>query len=114
LPRPAARFDLVLEFLPRDGGLNLALEYNTDLFEPATIERLAGYLQTVLAGIVADPARPVGELPLLPATGRDEVLHRWNDTAHPVPAGTVAELFAAQARRTPAAPAVVADGESVS
>jgi len=42
LPRPRARFDLVFEFVPRDGGLVMALEYNTDLFDASTIYRIAG------------------------------------------------------------------------
>ncbi|MCU1450867.1 MAG: non-ribosomal peptide synthetase, partial [Acidimicrobiales bacterium] len=45
LPRPSARFDLVVEFWPRNDSLNLAIEYNTDLFDPATIERMVGHLQ---------------------------------------------------------------------
>jgi amino acid adenylation domain-containing protein/non-ribosomal peptide synthase protein (TIGR01720 family) len=55
LPRPAARFDLVVEFWPRAGGLDLTLEYNTDLFDRGTIERIAGEIEELLAAILADP-----------------------------------------------------------
>ncbi|OLB76499.1 MAG: hypothetical protein AUI14_18585 [Actinobacteria bacterium 13_2_20CM_2_71_6] len=110
LPRPSARFDLVLEFLPRGDGLNLTVEYNTDLFDPATIERLAGCFETLLAGIATDPDRPLGELPLLAGAERDRVLSKWNGTAHPTPDSTVPALFAEQVRRTPDAVAVVSDG----
>src|SRR5205807_5608804 len=54
LPRPSSRFDLVVEFLPRGDSLNLTIEYNTDLFDAATIERMAEHLQVLLAGIAAE------------------------------------------------------------
>jgi hypothetical protein len=63
LPRTSARFDLVVEFLPRDGWLNLAIEYNTDLFDASTIERMARQLHTLLAGIATNPDQPLAELP---------------------------------------------------
>ncbi|MEU5692152.1 amino acid adenylation domain-containing protein [Actinosynnema sp. NPDC020468] len=59
LPRPNARFDLVVEFRPREDDLVLTVEYNTDLFEPATVDGLADDLTAVLTGIVADPDRPL-------------------------------------------------------
>ncbi|MGC9671571.1 amino acid adenylation domain-containing protein, partial [Planosporangium sp. 12N6] len=114
LPRPSARFDLVVEFLPRDGGLNLAIEYNTDLFDAATVERLAGHLEVLLAGIAADPDRPVAELPLLTPAERRRVLVEYNDTARPVPETVLPALFEAQAAGTPDAVAVVHDGVTLS
>ncbi|HEY6498150.1 MAG TPA: amino acid adenylation domain-containing protein, partial [Streptosporangiaceae bacterium] len=81
-----------------------------DLFDAATIERMAGHLQVLLAAIAADPGRPAGALPLLTPAEREQVLTRWNDTARPVPAATLDDLFTAQARRTPHAPAVTWDG----
>ncbi|WP_285742219.1 non-ribosomal peptide synthetase [Lentzea sp. NBRC 105346] len=57
LPRPAARFDLVADFWPRAEGLTLALEYNTDLFEASTVERMAADLLELCEAIVADPDR---------------------------------------------------------
>ncbi|HEY2725450.1 MAG TPA: condensation domain-containing protein, partial [Pseudonocardiaceae bacterium] len=62
LPRPGARFDLVVEFWPRGDCLDLAIEYNTDLFDPATVERLAAALDALLGAVVAEPDRAVSEL----------------------------------------------------
>ncbi|KAA2257273.1 amino acid adenylation domain-containing protein [Solihabitans fulvus] len=62
LPRPAARFDLVLEFWPRDGELDLAVEYNTDLFDAATIDDLARNLAKLLAAIADTPDSPLAAL----------------------------------------------------
>jgi amino acid adenylation domain-containing protein/non-ribosomal peptide synthase protein (TIGR01720 family) len=62
LPRPYARFDLVVEFVPRGDAMTMVIEYNSDLFESGTIARLAGHLETLLAGIAADPHQPVSAL----------------------------------------------------
>ncbi|HEX6346257.1 amino acid adenylation domain-containing protein [Umezawaea sp.] len=112
LPRPSARFELLVEFWPRDGSLDLSVEYNTDLWDAATVERMAGHLRVLLEAVAADPGRPVGELPLL---GPDErrVLAEWNDTRHDRPPATITSLFAEQVRRTPDARAVVADGTAL-
>ncbi|MFC5687627.1 non-ribosomal peptide synthase/polyketide synthase [Amycolatopsis mediterranei] len=114
LPQPAtaANFDLTLEFQPDGGVLRAALTYNTDLFDAATIDRLATHLGVLLAGVADDPDRPLARLPLIGAAERELVLGTWNDTAVPVEPHTLPELVAARARRTPDAPAVIA-GESL-
>ncbi|HVA92130.1 MAG TPA: amino acid adenylation domain-containing protein, partial [Chloroflexota bacterium] len=84
------------------------LEYNTDLFEPTTIERLRGHFLTLLAAVTADPARSLSTLPLLTAAERRQMVGEWNATAACYPADQcVHELFAAQAARTPDAVALV-------
>ena len=52
-------FDLSLYLRERDGKLVGFFEYNTDLFEPQTIERMIGHFETLLEGIVADPEQPI-------------------------------------------------------
>ncbi|MCP4659060.1 MAG: amino acid adenylation domain-containing protein, partial [bacterium] len=101
-----AKFDLSL-FLDNDetaGGL----EYNTDLFDATTMERLVAHFERLLGAIVEDPERRLGELALLSAAEMHQLLVAWNDTdaAHP-PAAGVHDLFAAQAARTPEAVALV-------
>ncbi len=63
LPRPSARFDLVVEFWPRHDDLDLVVEYNTDLFDTDTIERLAAHLELLLRNVTTDPDRPIDVLP---------------------------------------------------
>jgi amino acid adenylation domain-containing protein/non-ribosomal peptide synthase protein (TIGR01720 family) len=106
LPRPAATSDLVLEFIPRAGGLVLALEHNTDLFDPDTIERLAGHVELLLGAIADGPGRAVADLELLTPAERRKVLVEWNDTGREVVPRTLAELFEAQLVRNPDAPAL--------
>jgi amino acid adenylation domain-containing protein/non-ribosomal peptide synthase protein (TIGR01720 family) len=103
------KVDLTLIMNERDGNLRGFLEYSTDLFDLATVERLVGHFRVLLEGIVADAARPLAALPLLPAEERRRLLVAWNDTAASFPAGeTIASMFEATAARTPDAIALVA------
>ncbi|HOR01588.1 MAG TPA: amino acid adenylation domain-containing protein, partial [Anaerolineae bacterium] len=113
--RGTAKFDLLLAMVEEDGRLRGTLEYNTDLYDAATIERLLGHWQALLEGIVADPDRPLSALLLLDEAERRQVLVEWNDTAGALPAAPcVHELFEAQAARTPDAVALACGGERLS
>ncbi|MFL6140895.1 MAG: non-ribosomal peptide synthase/polyketide synthase [Labedaea sp.] len=107
IARSKAIFDLSLDFTERDGAIGCVLEYDTDLFDLDTVRRIGAHLTVLLAGIVADPDRPVGALPLLAEPELRRVITEWNDTALPVPAATFPELLAAQVARTPDATALV-------
>ena len=63
-----------------DGGLDGVLDYSLDLFEPATVQRMAEHYQALLAAVVADPAQPVMQIPLLSAAQRQQLLVAWNQT----------------------------------
>ncbi|HSV65773.1 MAG TPA: amino acid adenylation domain-containing protein, partial [Mycobacteriales bacterium] len=108
LTRQAANFDLSVEFQQLgDGGLAGLLEYSTDLFDVGTIERMAGHLGVLLAGVAADPDRPLADVPLLTEVERYCVLEEWNDTVLEVPGLTFPAVFEAQVRSTPEATALV-------
>ncbi len=106
-----AQFDLYLELYEAADGLRGRLKYNTDLFEPGTIARMAEQFQTLLAGIVAKPDTSIERLPLLTPGQRQQMLDRHRHTA-PFPAErTLHGWFAEQAARTPDRPALV-DGDA--
>ena len=90
-----ARFDLEMHLWTQpDAGLRGSVVYSTDLFEAATIERLLGHFETLLAGIVADPDQRVVELPLLSDGGASAVAggverHGPRLSARPVRASVV-------------------------
>ncbi|MFD7665829.1 amino acid adenylation domain-containing protein [Streptomyces sp. NPDC059788] len=111
----AAKFDLnfaVEERYGADGGpagLRAGLEYRTDLFEPGTAQLLVRRLARLLAEIAGHPDRRIGDFGILDEDERQRVLVTWNDTAREVPEGGLAQLFAAQAERTPDAVAVTGD-----
>jgi amino acid adenylation domain-containing protein len=111
LDQRAAMFDLVLMVVEASGVPFASLQYNTDLFEQATIRRMAGHFRTLLEGIVDDPGRRLADLPLLTeAEQRQLGVERTHmpQAIHPGPC--VHELFEAQAGRTPDAVAVVHAG----
>ena len=107
-------FDLSLYLRERDGKLIGFFEYNTDLFEPSTIERMIGHFETLLEGIVADPEQPISTLPLLTEAERHQLLVEWNDTTADYPKDScIHELFEAQVERTPEAIAVQFEGKQL-
>ncbi|MCB0167234.1 MAG: amino acid adenylation domain-containing protein, partial [Anaerolineae bacterium] len=107
-PLNFTHFDLSLNLLDLTGELALDWQYNTDLFEPATIERISIYFETLLAGIVANPTQSLLELPLLPPMERHRILVDWNDTkTEYVQDKCLHQLFESQVEQTPDAVAVV-------
>ncbi|CAM3627150.1 non-ribosomal peptide synthase/polyketide synthase [Kibdelosporangium persicum] len=87
--------------------LRLELEYDPDLFDSTTIERMVGHLDVLLAGVADRPESPLRELPLLTARESHRLLIEWNDTARDVPSVTFPEMFEQQVARTPHETALV-------
>jgi len=106
-----AQFDLTL-FAAEEagGGLGLSLEYNADLFDDGTAERMLGHFQTLLAGAVAAQEAPFWSLSLLSESERGQFFQGWDDTRREYPGGLLHQLFEARAAREPEAEAVVAGG----
>ncbi|MEV6835685.1 non-ribosomal peptide synthase/polyketide synthase [Streptomyces sp. NPDC051133] len=106
-----AAFDLTLEFAETGtGALHGLITYNTDLFDAATAERIAGQLGVLLAAVAEDPGRPLGALPLTSDDELKGLLDQGRGTFRPVPETTLPALFQQQAARTPDAVALV-DGD---
>ncbi|MEO7020419.1 MAG: amino acid adenylation domain-containing protein [Ktedonobacteraceae bacterium] len=103
-----SKFDLSLELDDRPEGLIGRFEYNSDLFDTSTIERMIGHWQMLLTGIVANPAQRLTELPILTLLEREQLLTTWNDTQAEYPVEQcIHQLFEEQVARTPEAIAVV-------
>ncbi|KKJ01904.1 condensation domain-containing protein, partial [Burkholderia gladioli] len=95
---PASKYDLSLYAAEHDGRLNCSFEYSTDLFDGATIERMAGHFLRLLEAIVADPRQAIGALPMLDAPERRQLLRDWNETALDYPRdATLHQCFERQA-----------------
>jgi amino acid adenylation domain-containing protein len=101
-----APFDVLMQMSEQNGQLEGALQYNTDLFDAATIERMAEHFTTLIGGIITDPDGRVSQLPLLTEPERRQ-LAAWNQTQvrYDAPAG-LHEMVAATAARIPDAVAV--------
>ncbi len=106
--KQTSKFDLTLSVHETTSELAGTWEYNTDLFEDATISRMIGHFQTLLAGIIANPDLAVTKLPLLTATERHQLLVEWNNTQTDyLRHQCIHQLFEEQVERTPDAIAVV-------
>jgi amino acid adenylation domain-containing protein/FkbM family methyltransferase len=103
-----ANFDLWVESFETETGTSFSFEYNTDLFEEATIKRMCGRWQRLLEAVVTDPKQPISQLPLLTDAEREQLLVQWCQTQTPYPADAcIHHLFEGQAKLQPDAPAVV-------
>lgn len=118
-----SKFDLTLIARAADSGMHLTLDYNADLFDRSTAERMLRRLQALLEDAVSGPDRPCSELSLLDAQERHQLLTAWNETDRKIDfemdaemAGEMAipELIEAQAKRTPNAVAAVFGPERIS
>ncbi|NTX04443.1 non-ribosomal peptide synthetase, partial [Myxococcus sp. CA040A] len=109
-----AKFDLSL--LASDDGnvFNAVFEYNTDLFDTATVQRMADQFVRLLRAAVEDPLQPVWRLPMMEEPERRQVLVSWNDTSRePFAPTTLHAPVEAQALRTPDAIAVTDGTDSL-
>src|ERR1044072_2886747 len=109
-----AKFDLTLTLTEAENGVGGWLEYNADLFDEATVARMAGHYKTLVADILSDPERRIADLALMSEAERRQILERWNDTSREYEARCIHELFEEQAERTPAATALMYEEEQMS
>ncbi len=115
LDNVTSRFDLTLSIKETEHELQGWWEYNTDLFDAATITRMIGHFQTLLDSIVANPQQQISELPLLTAAERHQLLFEWNDTQADYPQNKcIHELLEQQTERNPDTVAVVFENQQVS
>ncbi len=105
----AARYDLTLDLVEGTEEIGGRFEYNTDLFDPPTVQRWALQLRTLIAGILATPEQSVADLPLETEAERHRRLLEWNDTAATqTQAATIHRLVEEQVARTPDVEAIIA------
>lgn len=110
-----ARFDLTVEMNEGLEGLSGTIEYNTDLFEAATIERMARHFHNLLEGIVADPEQTLSQLPLLDDEEATRITRTWNQTIAPYPDDICFQrMFEEQVETRPDAAAVTFAGQTLS
>jgi non-ribosomal peptide synthetase component F len=109
-----SKFDLSLlvEELPE--GVVAMVNYNSDLFEAATMERLLGHLRVLLQAAVEQPEKRLKELPLMGAEERRQLVEEWSGKVKEYPREkSIHELFEAQVERTPRTIAVECEGKSL-
>lgn len=109
-----AKFDLTLFVEEREQELVATFEYNADLFNADTIERMLGHFSTLLEGVVANPDGSLEKLPLLTEAERHQLIFEWNQTKTNYPQNQcIHELFEAQVEKTPNAIALVFENQQL-
>ncbi|MBF0120452.1 MAG: AMP-binding protein [Desulfobacterales bacterium] len=104
---PVSKFDLTLSIKETKEKMIGSFEYNTDLFEYETIERMSEHFMVLLSGIIDAPNKSIAKLHIL--TDRElKQLEKWNDTKVDYPKDkTIIDLFEEQVNKTPDAIAVI-------
>jgi amino acid adenylation domain-containing protein/non-ribosomal peptide synthase protein (TIGR01720 family) len=109
-----AKFDLWLSLTEGEETF-VTMQYNTDLYERATIERMCGHYLKLLEGFTARPEQRLAQVPLMDAAERARVVKEWNDTFVEYPSNlALHELFETQVERTPDSVAVTCEAEQLS
>jgi amino acid adenylation domain-containing protein len=115
LPNGGAKFDLHVTIAELDEGLSCIAEYNSDIFEPATMAALLDHYHLLLEAAADDPDRAVADLPLLAPAERRRIVVEWNATRAAFPSeASLPDLVRAAAERTPDAPAASFEGRAMS
>jgi len=99
-------FDLTLSVREAENGLDAMFEYDTDLFDESTIERFALHYQNLLEAVLANPDKPLADIPMLDEAERRKLLHEWNPSDDVDTAETLTGLFARSRGQYPDSPAL--------
>ena len=109
-----AKFDLSFFMLESSDGLSGKIEYNTDLFDGDTIDRMLRHYLRLLEAALANPETRVSQLPLLNEEERRQIVVEWNATQHDYPRErSLHQFIEEQVERTPDAPALVFDSQQL-
>ena len=108
-----AQQDLGVLLQVKPDRTSLVFNYSSDLFERATIERMAGHYLKLAESVLQNPLSGISELPMLSSVENDLLLREWNRTEQHYPEFTVSRLFEMQVERFPDNTALVFEGQSL-
>lgn len=115
LEAATSMFDMTLKLRELGGVLEGELEFNTDLFDHATIDRFIGHFQSILSGMVADPDSAVSRIPLLSSAEHEQLVEQWNETELKGPwSKTAVDLFEERVSMVPDRVALFCESEQLS
>src|SRR5690606_7896194 len=108
-----SKFDLLVDCMERASSMHVAFEYNTDVFDRTTAERLSARFAHLVREVAARPDAPLSAVPMI-LDDEAALLAAWNDTDRPLPGvDNVVALVAEAAAASPEAVAVIAGDERV-
>jgi amino acid adenylation domain-containing protein len=112
--RGTANIDLALDLWESPDGIFGRVEYSTDLFDAATIQRMLAHFMKLLESMVANPDQRISQLPLLTEDEAHQVLFEQNSNASAYPQDKCFhQLFEAQAERNPESVAIIYKDEKL-
>jgi amino acid adenylation domain-containing protein len=107
-----SKFDLTFTLAEREKGIDLYVEYCTDLFKAATIDRMMQHYLRLLHSAITNPAQNIGQLSMLLPPEEEKILNEFNNTAVDYPKNkTIVDLFIQQAKQTPGNTAIVFENQ---
>jgi amino acid adenylation domain-containing protein len=105
----SSKFDLTFNFTAGKDDLKLSIQYNSDLYDAGTIERMSGHLEGILKAVVKNAAIALNDIEYIPEQEKNILLSRNNVSRVAYPeCETIVSLFECQVRETPANIAIVA------
>ncbi len=111
--KETAKFDLTLS-LWEETGLMGTIQYNSDLFEPSTIQSMADHFQTLMDSAITRPEQRISDLKMLTPAEERQLLRDWNDTQlDRSPTECIYELFEKQVAKTPNAVGLISETQSL-
>lgn len=114
LKNNTSKLDLTLFMEPSSQGTLISFEYDTDLFDQTTIQRMAVNFEQLLQSIVANPDIPVIQLNWLNTLEKEKILHRWNNTSSDYPKNRcIHEWFEERAKQSPTSTALISEGREI-
>ncbi|MCZ8518252.1 MULTISPECIES: non-ribosomal peptide synthetase [Paenibacillus] len=103
-----AKFDLTFQAAEQEGGIACSLRYASDLYKPATVERLAKHFERLIDAVIGDRGAPIASLEIVTAEEKEQLLYGFHAVQAEYPREkTLHRLFEEQAERSPEAAAVV-------
>ncbi|HYF30282.1 MAG TPA: non-ribosomal peptide synthase/polyketide synthase [Chitinophagaceae bacterium] len=99
---PNSKFDLTFNFAERPDGMLFSIEYNTDIFNESSIERMCRHMERLLEAALDEPTKPLHAYEYLSADEVNQLLHDYNNTMVEYPKEkTIVDLLNEQAAKTP-------------
>jgi amino acid adenylation domain-containing protein len=109
-----SKFDMTLFAGEANEGIDVFLEYNTDLIEESTARRFLSHFEVLAEAAAANPDMSVSSLPILSARERRQLLVDWNMTSTELPEEkSIHEIIEARARQTPQAPTLFFENSKI-
>ncbi|AKD53906.1 hybrid non-ribosomal peptide synthetase/type I polyketide synthase [Spirosoma radiotolerans] len=108
LPSSTSKYDFSFEFTKNSNGLLIGVEYSSDLYSEARMQRMMQHYANILTTILTASNQAIREIDIVTEPEKHQIIHQFNDTQTSYPAQeTISRLFEQQVRQTPGALAVV-------